>query len=131
MFSSQISTEKDTDSHKFFKKKLIAENEFFLTKCFKSKRYQVREKSVKLILNIEIMDIQTKKNLITAILQTSDDEILNEIKKLLRIEDSYDFWDELTEEDQLAINEGIRQLDQGKSFSHEEVKDLMKSKFNF
>jgi len=77
------------------------------------------------------MNIQTKKNLITAILQTEDKEILNEIKKLLKIEDSFDFWDELTEEDQLAINEGIRQLDQGKSISHEEVKDLMKSKFNF
>jgi tRNA(Ser,Leu) C12 N-acetylase TAN1 len=87
--------------------------------------------SVKLKLNVEIMDIQTKKNLISAILQTSDDEILNEIKKLLKIEDTYDFWVELTEEDQLAINEGIRQLDQGKSISHEEVKDLMKSKFNF
>jgi predicted transcriptional regulator len=49
----------------------------------------------------------------------------------LKIEDTYDFWVELTEEDQLAINEGIRQLDQGKSISHEEVKDLMKSKFNF
>jgi hypothetical protein len=77
------------------------------------------------------MDIQTKKNLITAILQTSDDEILNEIKKLLKIEDPYDFWDELTEEDQLAINEGIKQLDEGNSVSHKDVKALIKSKFNF
>jgi hypothetical protein len=42
------------------------------------------------------MDIQTKKNLITAILQTSDDEILNEIKKLLKIEDPYDFWEKIS-----------------------------------
>lgn len=77
------------------------------------------------------MDIQTKKNLITAILQTSDEAILSEIKKLLKVDDSYDFWDELTEEDQLAINEGIRQLDEGKSVSHKDVKALIKSKFNF
>jgi radical SAM superfamily enzyme YgiQ (UPF0313 family) len=88
-------------------------------------------KCVKFKLNLEIMDIQTKKNLITAILQTSDDEILNEIKKLLKIEDPYDFWDELTEEDQLAINEGIKQLDEGNSVSHKDVKALIKSKFNF
>ncbi|OOG73330.1 hypothetical protein [Algoriphagus sp. A40] len=77
------------------------------------------------------MDIQSKKNLISAILQTSDEAILTEIKNLLKIEDTYDFWDELTEEDQLAINLGIKQLDEGKSFSHDEVKKLMRRKFNF
>lgn len=77
------------------------------------------------------MDIQSKKNLITAILQTTDEEILGEIKKLLKIEGQNDFWDDLTEADQQAINEGIRQLDEGKSISHEEVKNLMKKTFNF
>jgi len=77
------------------------------------------------------MDIQTKKNLITAILQTENEEILNEIKKLLKIEDQNDFWDDLPVEDKLAIEEGIRQLDEGKSVSHKEVKALIKNKFNF
>ena len=77
------------------------------------------------------MDIEVKKSLIAAILQTENEEILEAIKNLLKIEDQADFWDQLSLEDQEAINEGIRQLDQGKSISHEEVKDLMKSKFNF
>lgn len=56
------------------------------------------------------MDIEIKKSLIAAILQTENEEILEAIKNLLKIEDKVDFWDQLSREDQEAINEGIRQL---------------------
>lgn len=77
------------------------------------------------------MDIEIKKSLIAAILQTENEEILEAIKNLLKIEDKVDFWDQLSLEDQEAINEGIRQLDEGKSVSFDEVKDLIKERFNF
>ncbi|OYX22826.1 MAG: hypothetical protein B7Z16_03735 [Algoriphagus sp. 32-45-6] len=77
------------------------------------------------------MDIEVKKSLIAAILQTENEEILEAIKNLLKIEDQADFWDQLSLEDQEAINEGIRQLDEGKSVSFDEVKDLIKERFNF
>jgi hypothetical protein len=77
------------------------------------------------------MDIEAKKSLIAAILQTENEEILEAIKKLLKIEDQADFWDQLSLEDQEAINEGINQLDEGKSVSFEEAKDLIKTRFGF
>lgn len=77
------------------------------------------------------MDIEVKKSLIAAILQTENEEILEAIKNLLKIEDKLDFWDQLSLEDQEAINEGIRQLDEGKSVLFDEVKDLIKERFNF
>ena len=77
------------------------------------------------------MDIEVKKSLIAAILQTETEEILEAIKSLLKIEDQADFWDQLSGEDQEAINEGIRQLDEGKSVSYEEAKDLLTERLNF
>ncbi len=77
------------------------------------------------------MDIEVKKSLIAAILQTENEEILEAIKSLLKIEEQADFWDQLSREDQEAINEGIRQLDEGKSLSYEEAKDLIKTRFGF
>jgi CTP:phosphocholine cytidylyltransferase-like protein len=77
------------------------------------------------------MDLDIKKSLIAAILKTENEEILEAIKNLLRIEDKVDFWDQLSKKDQEAINEGIRQLDEGKSVSFDEVKDLIKERFNF
>jgi hypothetical protein len=77
------------------------------------------------------MDIEAKKSLIAAILQTENEEILEAIKNLLKIEDQADFWDQLSLEDQEAINEGINQLDEGKSVSFEEAKDLIKTRFGF
>lgn len=76
------------------------------------------------------MDIEVKKSLIAAILQTENEEILEAIKNLLKIEDQADFWDQLSREDQEAINEGIRQLDEGKSVSYEEAKDLLTERLN-
>ncbi|GAB2494270.1 hypothetical protein [Algoriphagus taiwanensis] len=72
------------------------------------------------------MDIEIMKSLIAAIPQTYNEKILETIKNLLMIEDKVDFWDQLPLEDQEATNEGIRQLDEGKSISIEKVKFMMK-----
>ena len=77
------------------------------------------------------MEYSEKFELIKAILKTEDDEILLRIKNILRLDDSVDFWDELSEEDQVAINEGLRQLNEGVSVSHYEVKRIIFEKFRF
>lgn len=74
------------------------------------------------------MDIELKKSLIAAILQTENEEILVAIKDLLKIEERVDFWDQLGEEDQEAIQEGIKQLDEGRSEGIEFVYGFVKEK---
>jgi len=41
---------------------------------------------------------------------------------------SYDFWDELSESEQNLVNEGIADLDNGNTYSYEEVRANIKKK---
>lgn len=41
-----------------------------------------------------------------------------------------DFWDELNDAEKNAIDEGISQLDSGRSYSYEEVRDGIRKKHN-
>ncbi len=77
------------------------------------------------------MIIKVKKSLIAAIIQIEDDNVLVKIKNLLNINDQVDFWDQLSPKDQEAINEGIRQLDEGKGIPFEKAKVLIRERFNF
>lgn len=77
------------------------------------------------------MDIAVKYKIISEIISSNDDQILNAVKSLLNIEDEVDFWDELSPEDQAAINEGLEQLDKGQYVSHQSVREEIKSRFNF
>ncbi|MCO6358047.1 hypothetical protein [Roseivirga pacifica] len=76
------------------------------------------------------MDIAVKYRIISEIINTKDEELLNRIKSLLKIDDE-DFWSDLSPEDQAAINEGIEQLDKGQYVSHESLKEEIKNRFNF
>lgn len=77
------------------------------------------------------MDITIKYRIISEIIKSDDEQVLNAVKSLLNIEDSIDFWDEMSEEDRRAIDEGLEQLDKGQYLSHETVRDEIKKKFNF
>ncbi|MEQ8534773.1 MAG: hypothetical protein RIB86_23175 [Imperialibacter sp.] len=77
------------------------------------------------------MDIAVKYKIISEIISSNDDQILNAVKSLLNIEDEVDFWDELSPEDQAAINEGLEQLDKGQYVSHQSVREEIKNRFNF
>ncbi|GAB5524086.1 MAG: hypothetical protein Roseis2KO_19580 [Roseivirga sp.] len=77
------------------------------------------------------MDISIKYRMISEIINSDDDEVLNAVKSLLNIDDETDFWDGLSAEDQAAIDEGLSQLDNGKHISHESVQKEIKSRFNF
>ena len=77
------------------------------------------------------MNPAVKYKIISKIINSKDDTILNQIKVLLEIEDDTDFWDELSDEDQKVINEGIAQLDSGQYVSHQSVQADIKKRFNF
>jgi len=76
------------------------------------------------------MDIAVKYRIISEIINTKDEELLNQIKSLLKIDDE-DFWSDVSPEDQAAINEGIEQLDKGEYVSHKSLQEEIKNRFNF
>jgi predicted transcriptional regulator len=77
------------------------------------------------------MDTSLKYRIISEIIKTNDEDVLNAVKALLNIEDNADFWDEINEEDRAAIIEGLDQLDKGHHVSHESVRDEIIKRFNF
>ena len=76
------------------------------------------------------MDPAVRYKMISKIINSKADALLNQIRDLLGIEE-VDFWDELGVEDQRAINEGLSQLNEGKTFSHQSVQEEIKKRFNF
>jgi hypothetical protein len=77
------------------------------------------------------MDIAVKYRMISKIINSNDEKVLNAVKSLLKVDDETDFWDGLSAEDQRAIDEGLYQLDNGQHVSHESVQEEIKSRFNF
>ena len=77
------------------------------------------------------MDISVKYKMISKIINSDDEHVLIAIKSLLGIEDEVDFWDELSTNDQAAINEGLEQLASGQHVSHQSVRKEIKKRFNF
>lgn len=77
------------------------------------------------------MDIAVKYKIISAIINSDDDTILNQVKSLLNIGEETDFWVDMSAEDKAAINEGLNQLDKGQYVSHSSVQESIKKRFNF
>ena len=65
------------------------------------------------------MDIQVEKlALIKMLTETENPSIIKEIKKIFQREKS-DWWDELSDEQKEAIEEGIKDADEGRVVSYE------------
>ena len=64
------------------------------------------------------------------LLDTQKEEVLARIKAVFEQEE-VDFWDELSAEDQAAINEGLRQLDKGEHVSHQSINEAIKNRLIF
>lgn len=77
------------------------------------------------------MDIAIKYRIISEIIKSKDERVLNAVKSLLNIEDEIDFWEGLSPDDQAAIDQGLEQLDKGQYISHESVREEIKNRFNF
>jgi len=68
------------------------------------------------------MDIQTKKyHLIEWITQIRDKRLLD---LLMKIAEDNDWWDDISQAEREAINEGLQDLAENRVYDHEEVKKL-------
>lgn len=75
------------------------------------------------------MNIEARKlNLINWISSIQDDILIEKLEKIQQEKD--DWWDLISENDKMAINEGIDQLDRGEYLTHEKVRAIIKERFN-
>jgi len=77
------------------------------------------------------MDIQTeKKNLMEWISKLEDKSIIEDIKFLRdNSSNEKDWWDDLSEEEKKGIEEGLRDIEEGRTYTYEQVKDEVKKWF--
>jgi hypothetical protein len=75
------------------------------------------------------MDVKTLKlELVQKILETTEQSVLERIKVMF--DQTGDWWDLIGDDERKAIEEGLDQLNSGKSFSHDEVMKEAREKFN-
>ncbi|MGQ7871164.1 hypothetical protein [Sunxiuqinia sp. sy24] len=78
------------------------------------------------------MDIQALKlDLVAKILKTEKSSLLIHIAKLLEKENDQDWWDQLPEEVQQSIRDGIEDASKGRTYSHDQVVREAKQKYGF
>ncbi|PTN07964.1 hypothetical protein C8N47_1114 [Mangrovibacterium marinum] len=78
------------------------------------------------------MDIQALKlDLVAKILSTEKTSVLLQIEKLFDKEHEQDWWDKLPNEVQQAIMEGVEDVSNGNTYSHEEVVREAQRKYGF
>ena len=78
------------------------------------------------------MDIQALKiDLAQKILHTQDPELLSIISSMFQKEVEKDWWDQLPQEVQDSIFEGIQDIEQGRVFTHDQVIQEAKQKYGF
>jgi len=78
------------------------------------------------------MEIQSLKlELVNKIIHTEDQSVLIKINKMLSDEISEDWWDVLPKEVQESIMEGIKDVDEGRVYTHEFVIQEAKQKYGF
>ena len=79
------------------------------------------------------MSIAELKNyLVKQIIDIEDESLLEKVKSFvssLRREKSADWWDELSQEEKDALDEGIAQADRGELIPHDEVMKEIKAKY--
>ena len=72
------------------------------------------------------MDIQFEKiQLMKLLLETEDVSIIESIKQVFQ-KSKKDWWEELSEKQQEAIEKGFEEIDRGESYSFEEVMNILK-----
>ena len=74
------------------------------------------------------MDTELKHKIAEKIIQSNDDNLLNEIKSLVGLSEG-DFWTELPPEVKQAINKAKDELDGGQGIPHSQVMTEVKSRF--
>jgi hypothetical protein len=76
------------------------------------------------------MNLESRKlNLINWISSLQEDDVLSKLEKIQ--EQKTDWWNQISDEDKTAINEGLDQLDQGEFLTRDQVRTKIKERFNF
>ncbi len=76
------------------------------------------------------LDIKTEKlDLIQWLAGVSDQSIIQEFLALKKKKE-VDWWDEISSQERIAIDEGLTQLDREETIPHQKVMDKIQSKFN-
>lgn len=76
------------------------------------------------------MNIENRKlNLINWISSLQEEDILSEVEKIQK--EKTDWWDKVSKEDKIAINEGLEQFEHGEFLTHAQVRTKIKERFNF
>ena len=79
----------------------------------------------------ETMNLQEKKlELVQLIMDTEKPAILDKVEAVLKKEKDVDWWDELGDDQRKAIEQGIKEADNGDLKSHAEVPKERKGKYN-
>jgi hypothetical protein len=74
------------------------------------------------------MDIELKHKIAEKILQSNDENLLNEIKYLVGLSEN-DFWADLPEKVKTAIDKSKEEFDCGEGISHSDVMSDVKKRF--
>jgi hypothetical protein len=76
------------------------------------------------------MTLETRKiNLINWISTLQDQNVLNKVEQIQK--EASDWWENISDEDKNALNEGLNQLDKGEFITRSEVQEKIKGRFNF
>jgi len=80
------------------------------------------------------MDIKTPKSEIYLMLDQLDEQGLNEVNEMVTAyikKTDEEQWNELSDEDKAAIEEGISQIERGEFYTHGEVMKMIHREFGF
>jgi thiamine pyrophosphate-dependent acetolactate synthase large subunit-like protein len=77
------------------------------------------------------MNLQAKKlELVQLILNTEKPSLLKKVEEVLKKEKITDWWDETSEAERKAIEQGLAEADRGELTPHEEVMKEVKARYN-
>jgi predicted transcriptional regulator len=78
------------------------------------------------------MDIQALKiDLAQKILNSTKPSLLEKVDQLFKMDDNNDWWEELPVEIRDSINQGLKDAEEGKVWSHEYIVQEAKEKYGF
>jgi predicted transcriptional regulator len=78
------------------------------------------------------MDIQALKiDLAQKILNSTKPSLLEKVDQLFKMDDNNDWWEELPVEIRDSINQGLKDAEEGKVWSHEHIVQEAKEKYGF
>lgn len=78
------------------------------------------------------MDIQTLKiELAQKILKSNKSDLLRKVDQLFNMENNEDWWEELPDEIQDSITMGLKDAEEGRVLTHEQVVQEAREKYGF